>query len=144
MGEVGQRPGQAEGLRGAAMRTPDEVAAMERLRALGWGTRRISRELGIARNTVRRYLAEGGWSPCRMPRRAKALDGLEAWLSERLHRHAGNADVVRQELAAERAIHVSLRTTSTGALEPLQSRLPTTMRAQSSTMRRRNSAALAP
>ena len=60
MGEVGQRPAQAEGLRGEAMRTPDEVAAMERLRALGWGTRRISRELGIARNTVRRYLAGGG------------------------------------------------------------------------------------
>ncbi|MGH7286997.1 MAG: IS21 family transposase [Myxococcota bacterium] len=102
------------------MRTPDEVAAMERLRALGWGTRRISRELGIARNTVRRYLAEGGWSACRMPRRAKALDGLEGWLAERLHRHAGNADVVRQELVAERGIVVSLRTVERAVVQQRQ------------------------
>jgi transposase len=105
-----QRALQAESLRGDVMRTPDEVAAMERLRALGYGTRRISRELGVARNTVRRYLAAGGWSHCQMPPRASALDGLEAWLVERFHRHAGNADVVRQELVAERGIAVSLRT----------------------------------
>jgi transposase len=110
MGEMVQRAPQAESLRGDVMRTPDEVAAMERLRALGFGTRRISRELGIARNTVRRYLATGGWSPCQMPPRASALDGLEAWLAERFHRHAGNADVVRQELAVERGVSVSLRT----------------------------------
>jgi transposase len=102
------------------MRTPDEVAAMERLRALGWGTRRISRELGIARNTVRRYLAAGGWSRCRMPERAKALDGLEGWLAERFRRHAGNADVVRQELVAERGIAVSLRTVERAVVQQRQ------------------------
>jgi len=30
------------------MQTPEEVAAMLRLKALGWGIRRISAELGVA------------------------------------------------------------------------------------------------
>jgi predicted transcriptional regulator len=41
------------------MQTPDEVAAMLRLKALGWGVRRIARELGCSHMTVRRYLSEG-------------------------------------------------------------------------------------
>src|ERR671939_658393 len=39
------------------MRAPDEVVAMLRLHALGWGTRRIATELGCDRETVQRYLA---------------------------------------------------------------------------------------
>jgi hypothetical protein len=42
------------------MRTADEVAAMLRLKRLGWGVRRIAREFGC-HITVRRYLAAGGW-----------------------------------------------------------------------------------
>ena len=61
-------------LRGEAMRTPDEVAAMLRLRALGWGERRIAAELGCNRRTVQRYLAAGGWVNYRAPRRVKKLD----------------------------------------------------------------------
>ncbi len=38
------------------------------------------------------------------------MDGLEGWVEERFRRHAGNADVVRQELVAEKGIEVSLRT----------------------------------
>ena len=38
------------------------------------------------------------------------LAGQAAWLSERLRRHRDNADVVRQELASELGIVVSLRT----------------------------------
>jgi transposase len=38
------------------------------------------------------------------------LDGLEEWLAERFWRHRGNADVVRQDLAREQEIAVSLRT----------------------------------
>ena len=45
----------------------------------------------------------------RTPRRAKKLDGLEGWLAERFRRHRGNADVVRQDLARERGLAVSLR-----------------------------------
>ena len=43
------------------MQTPDEVAAMLRLKSLGWGIRRIAKELGCSHMTVRRYVAAGGW-----------------------------------------------------------------------------------
>lgn len=92
------------------MRTPDEVSAMLALKACGWGSKRIATEPGCSRNTVKRWLAEGGWCAAKVQRRPRALDGLEAWLGERFLRHAGNADVVRQELAAELGIAVSLRT----------------------------------
>ena len=92
------------------MLEPDEVSAILRLNELGWGSKRIARELGVSRNTVKDYLAAGGWTPYRQPQRKKALDGQETWLKERLRQHHGNADVIRQELAAEQGIIVSLRT----------------------------------
>ena len=101
---------QAEGLRRPEMKEPDDVSAMVRLRALGWGARRIAGELGCSRTTVRHWLREGSWRRPVASLRAKALDGLEAWVEDRFRRHAGNADVVRQELAAEKGIVVGLRT----------------------------------
>lgn len=92
------------------MLEPEEVSAILRLKELGWGAKRIARELGISRNTARDYIAAGGWRPYRQPRRKKALEGHEGWLRERLRRHRGNADVIRQELASEKGILVSLRT----------------------------------
>ena len=92
------------------MRQPDEVAAMLRLHELGWGTRRIAAELGCSREAVQRYLAAGGWAAYRGPRRPGVLAEHEAWLAERFRRHRGNADVVRQELASELSVSVSLRT----------------------------------
>lgn len=99
-----------EAPRGDEMRTPDEVTAMLRLWSLGWGAKRIARELKVSRNTVKRYIEGGGWSAYRKPKRAKVLDGCEAWLAERMRRHRGNADVVRQDLARELGLEVSLRT----------------------------------
>jgi transposase len=101
------------------MRVPDEVAAMVRLRALGWGTRRIAAALGCDRETVQRYLAAGGWAPYRSPERPGALAGHGAWLAERFRRHRGNADVIRQELASDLGIAVSLRTVER-AVAPLR------------------------
>ena len=92
------------------MRTPDEVAAMLRLHNLGWGTRRIAAELGCSRETVQRCVTAGGWTPCRVPTRPSLLAGHTAWVAERLRRHRGNADVVRQELASELGVVTSLRT----------------------------------
>ena len=62
---AGQRAPQVDGLRREIVRTPDEVAAMLRLRelGLGWGTRRIAAEFGCSRNTVTRYVGLGGWAP---------------------------------------------------------------------------------
>jgi transposase len=94
---------------GEEMLQPDEVAAMVRLHGLGWGAKRLSREFGCARNTVRRYLRQGGPAPIVRRRRKSALEGLDDWLRERFFRHAGNADVLRQELVAEHGITLCLR-----------------------------------
>src|SRR5881227_2162332 len=83
------------------MRLPDEVAAMLRLRALGWGTKRIAATLGCSRGTVKRYVAHG-WAAYRTPSRPGVLDGL----AERFRQHRGNADVVRQDLAREHGLEV--------------------------------------
>jgi len=99
-----------EGLRRDDMKEPDDVSAMLRLKSLGWGSRRIAAELGCSRTTARRWLKEGAWHRPSRPSRPKALDGLESWIDDRFRCHAGNADVVRQELAAEKGNEVSLRT----------------------------------
>src|SRR5712691_10910938 len=59
---------------------------------------------------TRHYVAQGGWVPYRGGHRPRALAGLEDWAAERFRRHAGNADVVRQKLLAEKCIKLSLRT----------------------------------
>ena len=87
----------------------EEVAAMLRLHGLGWGAKRLAKEFGCARNTVRRYLRQGGPVAFRKPVRRTAFDGLDEWLRERFFRHGGNADVVRQELASELGIVIGLR-----------------------------------
>lgn len=85
-------------------------APMRRLKALGWGAKRIAAELGCSKTTVKDWLRRGEWRPCAKPSRSKQLDGLIDWLAARFRQHAGNADVVRQDLATEKGIHVSLRT----------------------------------
>jgi transposase len=104
------------------MLEPEAVAAMLRLKELGWGSKRIARELGVSRGTVRRYLEAGGWQPFRKPERKKLLDGLDDWLREQLRSHRGNADVVRQELTSEKGIVASLRTVER-ALAPYRQEL---------------------
>lgn len=96
--------------RGQVMKTPDDVAAMLRLSAVGWGIKRIARELGCSHHTVKQYVAAGGSRTFKSTKRPKALDGHEAWLRERFIRHRGNADVVRQDLLSEKGIVVGLRT----------------------------------
>src|SRR5690242_13405842 len=86
------------------MLAPEEVMAMVRLQGLGWGTKRIARELGCDRKTVKRYLRRGGWQAYRQPQRATALDGLDGWLAERFRRHRGIAAVVGRDLAGGHAI----------------------------------------
>jgi transposase len=110
------------------MLAPDEVAAMVRLHQMGWGTRRIAGELGCSRNTVKRYLAAGGWVAIRPARRRRRLDGLEEWLKERFRQHRGNCDVVRQDLLREHGLTVSLRTVERAAT-PLRQALQAEARA---------------
>lgn len=97
-------------LRGQVMKTPDDVSEMLRLKACGWGVKRIARELGCSHHTVKSYVRAGGVKPFKAPPRRKLLDGHEDWLRERFVRHRGNADVVRQDLLSEKGLAVSRRT----------------------------------
>jgi len=115
-------------LRGEGMLTPEEVTAMVELHRLGWGSKRIAAGFGCARNTVKRYIAAGGWVGYRQPSRQRHLAGLESWLAERFHQHRGNCDVVRQDLAREHGLTVSLRTLER-ALAPLRQTLQAEARA---------------
>ncbi|BCH19126.1 hypothetical protein MesoLjLa_59770 [Mesorhizobium sp. L-2-11] len=92
----------------------EEVMSMVRLHKCGWGAKRIAKEFGCARNTARRYLREGGVIAYQGRPRVSALDGLDDWLRERFFRHDGNADVIRQELADEHGIVISLRSVERG------------------------------
>ncbi len=92
------------------MQTPEDVEAMLRLASLGWGVKRIAKEVGCSRNTVRRYLRSGGYVAYESPARAGKLDGLEQLAGGAVLQHRGNADVVRQDLRREKGIKVSLRT----------------------------------
>lgn len=103
-------PARCDAVQGEEMLQPDEVAAMVRLHGLGWGSKRLAKEFGCARNTVRRYLRAGGAKPFARRERRSVLDGHDDWLRERFFRHGGNADVVRQELASELGIVIGLRT----------------------------------
>jgi transposase len=95
---------------GAEVLERGEVQAIHALAGQGWAVKRISRELGLARNTVRAWLRRGvDWEPERMGR-PPALSGEDqAWVRERFRAGVRNGDVLRQELA-EQGLEVSLRT----------------------------------
>ncbi len=63
------------------MQKPGDVQAMLKLASLGWGAKRISRELGSSRNTVPSYLRQGGWQPYQSPQRPGRLAAYRDWLA---------------------------------------------------------------
>jgi transposase len=94
-----------------SMVEPELVRQVRALGEQGWGSKRIGRELGIARNTVRRYLRgrEEAERQCR-PRSWK-LDGETRAEAARLFETTaeGNAVVVA-DLLQERGVQASVRT----------------------------------
>jgi transposase len=58
---------------------------------------------------VKHFVTAGGVVPFRPFKRRKLLDGHKDWLRDRFIRHRGNADVVRQDLLAEKGLAVSRR-----------------------------------
>ena len=94
-----------------AMMDPEIVRQLRALRALGWGAKRITRELGIARNSVRRYLREGPAAETQARPGAWTLDGEQREAARGLldGAAAGNGVVVRR-LLAEQNVEVPLRT----------------------------------
>ncbi len=113
---------------GEPVQTPEDVAPMLRLHALGWGAKRIAAKMGCARNTVTRYLAAGQWAPKAPQPGPKPLDALWPWIEDRFYRDRGNADVVRQHLRRELGLTVSLRTVER-AVAPLRQALRAAARA---------------
>jgi len=83
---------------------------MAQLAQLGWGAKRIARELGVARNTVRRYL-RGARAEVQEHFAARRLD--EAARAEALRLYDGEAEgnaVVVARLLREQSIAASVRT----------------------------------
>jgi transposase len=89
---------------------PEIVRQIRSLTAYGWGARRIGRELGVARGTVRRYLRGGDAAEMqRRPSRRRLDEASRALAVELFDTTAeGNAVVVRQ-LLAERGVDVDVR-----------------------------------
>lgn len=90
---------------------PEIVKQIRALAALGGGKKRIARELGVARNSVRRYLREGEPAETQTRPGAWALDAEQQQTARSLldGPAAGNAVVVKR-LLAEQDVDVPLRT----------------------------------
>lgn len=96
---------------GVPMVDTEIVRQLRALAACGWGSRRIACELGIARNSVKRYLRLGPAAEVQARPGAWTLDdeGREAARKLLDGPAEGNAVVV-QRLLAEQAVKVPLRT----------------------------------
>jgi transposase len=92
------------------MLQPDVVDRIHELSGRRFGKKRIARELGISRNSVRRYLA-GAKAGFQERRSARHLDAATLREVQDLFNTVaeGNTVVVQQELA-RRGLHVDLRT----------------------------------
>ena len=90
---------------------PEIVKQIRALAALGWGKKRIARELGVARNSVKRYVREGEAAETQTRPGAWTLDAEQQALARSLldGPAAGNGVVV-QRLLAQQAVDVPLRT----------------------------------
>lgn len=90
---------------------PEVVRRMRALSAMGWGAKRIAHELGVARNTVKRYLRSGAEAEVQERPGARRLDADARAEAKQLFTSTaeGNAVVVAQELAT-RGVRASVRT----------------------------------
>lgn len=93
------------------MLDPEIVARIRLLGQLGWGAKRIAREVGVARNSVRRYLREGEAAEKQVRPGARTLNEWQQATARELldGPAAGNAVVVKR-LLAEQEVEVPLRT----------------------------------
>jgi transposase len=96
--EAPKRPPAAVAAGGLVVDPPD-VTRMLALQQHGWGAKRIAKELGIARGTVRRYLRLGGYKPYVRRKKPRSLTAHLPWLKQRFHAVRGNARLLQRELA---------------------------------------------
>ena len=103
------------------MKGPEEVLTMKTLHTKSHSPWKIAKLLGCSHHTVLRYVRNGfQTAPREQP--PSALNPHAEFPLKRFLQHQGNADVVRQELATELGIEVSLRTVQL-ALKPDPERL---------------------
>jgi len=96
---------------------PEVVRQMRLLREGGWGAKRIAEEVGVARNTVRRYLRNPVVEvQVRPSRRVLDDDGRSQARELFVAGAAGNAVVVQQMLG-ERGVEASVRTVQRAVAE---------------------------
>jgi transposase len=90
---------------------PEIVKQLRALHALGWGSKRIAKELGISRNSVRRYVRDGAAAETQVRPNARTLDDAQrALATELLDGPAQGNGVVVKRLLAQKSIDVPLRT----------------------------------
>ena len=90
---------------------PEVVKQIRALAALGWGKKRIARELGVARNSVKRYLRGGAAADTQTRPGAWTLDSEQQALARTmLDGPAAGNSVVVQRLLAQQDVDVPLRT----------------------------------
>lgn len=96
---------------------PEVVRQMRLLHEAGWGAKSIAKEVGVARNTVRRYL-RSPLAEVQVRPSARALDegGLVQARELFVGPAAGNAVVVQQMLE-ERGVEASVRTVQRAVAE---------------------------
>lgn len=94
------------------------VRQMRVLAEAGWGAKRIARELGIARNTVRRYLRGGRGAEVQVRPMARRLDEAASALAVELWDGPAERNaVVVKDLLAERGIVASKRSVQRAVAE---------------------------
>jgi transposase len=104
---LGMAPQGAE----VSMLAPEIVRQIRDLKDLGWGSKRIAGEIGVARGTVRRYLRDGVSAQTQRRPAARTLDDAACALAlELLDGPAQGNGVVVRRLLAERGVAVPLRT----------------------------------
>jgi transposase len=102
---------------------PEAVRQMRELRRLGWGKKRIAREVGVSITTVQRYLRRGEAAERQERPAARCLDGAQRAAAVELLAGAaeGNAVVVAQ-LLAEQGVEASVRTVQRAVAAQRQAR----------------------
>ena len=81
-----------------SMITQDVLNHIKSLKAIGWGARRIGRELNLDKKTVRKYLRMPAIVPYQRPKPVRrSLFDLEPWLSARASEVGFNASVLFRE-----------------------------------------------
>ena len=112
---------------GGTMVDPPDVELILSLHRKRWSARRIAKQVGISRTTVKRYLALGHFAPYRRSKAADVLADHRSWAESRFLEVRGNVRVLHRELTA-RGLTVGY-STLVRAMNPLRQKLAAEERA---------------